>query len=66
MSHVTSKYTLRWVVEPTMGVIESRYNEGSTENYSCIPGDETDLNDCHYPSRTVESHLSLPWGRGAS
>ena len=42
-------------VHPSMGcradygcVIESRYNEGSTENYSCIPGDETDLNDCHY------------------
>ena len=29
-------------------IIEARYNEGSTENFSCIPGDETDLNDCHY------------------
>ena len=42
-------------VHPAMGcrddygcVVEERYNEGYTENFTCIPGDETDLTDCHF------------------
>ncbi len=29
-------------------VIEGRYNESWTQNYSCLPGDASDLTECHY------------------
>ena len=42
-------------VFPSMGcrddygcLIEERYEEPGTETFACIPGDESDLNDCHY------------------